>query len=82
MNPPLCKKCLMEKLDPHGIYETVRERVKLIPDDERCPDDEYYRRLGICTECARHNSGTCALCGCFVEYRAAFSERHCPDNKW
>lgn len=77
-----CKKCLLEKIDPLGILETVRRKVELIPADERASEDVYYRRLDTCSECSELNLGTCNMCGCFVEYRAATINGKCPKNRW
>lgn len=84
MSERICKKCLIEKIDPMGVLETVRQKVELIPAQERTGEEEYYQRLKSCTECDKLNLGMCELCGCFVEYRAAHSEMHCPGKpqKW
>ena len=78
MNEPFCRKCLIEKLDPLGINETVRKRAELIPADEKTDEETYGKRLSACTGCKELISGTCRICGCFVELRAAYSEKHCP----
>jgi len=67
-----------------GILETIREKVELIPEDEKTTDEDYVKRLEICSECKELNLGTCVICGCFVEYRAAHTNMHCPstDSKW
>ena len=41
-------------------------------------------RLDACRACPHLNAGTCALCGCYVEYRAAHAAQRCPDapGRW
>ena len=84
MSEPFCEKCLIEKIDPLGILETIREKVEMIPEDEKTTDEDYVKRLEICSECKELNLGTCVICDCFVEYRAAHTNMHCPstDSKW
>ncbi len=84
MSEVICKRCLIEKIDPLGILETVRKRVELIPKEEKVSDEEYFHRLEACTACKELNLGMCNLCGCFVEYRAAHTDMHCPgsEKKW
>lgn len=83
-NQIICKKCIIEKIDRFGILESVRKKVELMPVEDKVSDEEYYRRLEICTECKDLNLGMCNLCGCFVEYRAAQINMHCPasGHKW
>ena len=84
MTVPFCKKCLFAELDPEGIYASITERLALLPDEAKVPDEEYRRRLGICRSCSRLSSGTCTVCGCFVELRAAKKALSCPheDDLW
>ena len=39
---------------------------------------ETSRRLAICRDCDQLRSGLCALCGCYVELRAAKGRMGCP----
>ncbi|MCQ2519787.1 MAG: DUF6171 family protein [Lachnospiraceae bacterium] len=80
-NQIICKKCIIEKIDQFGILESVRKRVELMPKEDKVSDEEYVRRLQICVDCKNLNLGTCNICGCFVEYRAALIDMHCPDTK-
>lgn len=82
MTEKICKKCLLEKLDPVGILHTVRERVELMDEEEKVDEDTYLVRLKKCAECDKVSLGTCALCGCFVEYRAARKDMSCPAKYW
>ncbi|MBR1623596.1 MAG: hypothetical protein IJ675_06780 [Pseudobutyrivibrio sp.] len=45
-------------------------------------DEEYERRLRVCTTCEKLNAGTCMSCGCYVELRAAAKISKCPTKKW
>jgi hypothetical protein len=56
----------------------------MLPDGERADAAEYARRLALCTACANLNRGTCAMCGCYVEIRAAKRAMRCPqaNPKW
>lgn len=80
----LCRKCLLEELDENEYIRSLRDYIKDYPQEKRCPDEEYSRRLAICRECERLDRGMCALCGCFVELRALKKDMYCPDheNKW
>ncbi len=79
-----CKRCMLSEIDPDGLYREVSELIALIRPDERTEDGEYRRRLGICSECDSLNTGTCGVCGCFAELRAAKKAMHCPHemHKW
>lgn len=74
----VCIKCLLEKLDPLNILESVKQKVLLIPEEDKVCDAEYQHRLQICSECEHLNVGTCDMCGCFSIYRAALKNMHCP----
>lgn len=82
MTEKICKKCILEKIDPLGVLNSVRERVSLLSDDEKVSDEVYVSRLEICSKCDKLSLGTCAECGCFVEYRAAKNDLKCPINRW
>ncbi len=80
-----CVKCLIRDLpDEKELARVIRERIEQIDEDDRAPEEEYLRRLDACGECLKLNRGTCALCGCYVEIRAARRRMHCPDvpAKW
>ena len=40
--------------------------------------ETYAARLNICRTCDNLHSGTCALCGCYLEARAAKKRQGCP----
>lgn len=53
-----------------------------IKNEDRVSEEVYERRLAVCKECDRLNSGTCAACGCYVELRALSPMSRCPYKKW
>ncbi len=80
-----CRRCLLEDIaDEQAFYAIIKERIRLLPDGERTDAAEYARRLSLCTACGDLNQGTCALCGCYVEIRAAKRGMRCPqaNPKW
>lgn len=56
-------------------------KAALKPED-MVSDDEYERRLAVCTSCEKLNEGTCMACGCYVELRAAAVISRCPNKLW
>lgn len=86
MTKPFCRKCLLEELDPEGIYLEIRDMITALPTDKRTDDITYRSRLECCGSCEFLNQGTCVKCGCFVELRAAKKDMHCPEEhslrKW
>ena len=48
--------------------------------------EEYEKRLAACAGCQALEYGTtCRFCGCFVQYRALFRKKACPDpggDRW
>ena len=80
MSRPFCRRCLLEDM-PSGaaLAASVQELVEALPQSERVPEDERARRLYACTACDHLIDGMCALCGCYVQLRAAKSRLGCPD---
>ena len=78
MSRPFCRKCLLEDIDPEGIYREIREMAAALPEEKRTEESEYRRRLDICSRCECLGEGICGVCGCFVELRAAKSNMGCP----
>ena len=62
----------------------VRDYVDSLLADEKTDEATYAARLNICRTCDDLHSGTCALCGCYVEARAAKKRQGCPKvpEKW
>lgn len=80
-----CKKCLLYESAQNNVLDDIKERINKLPQGERCPDDVYTTRLGLCKQCDNLISGVCMKCGCYVEFRAAFIKQKCPDTsdrKW
>ena len=78
MNRP-CRCLIGEMPDQEELAKIIRERIETIPEEERTPEGEYTFRLSACRACSRLQSGTCALCGCYVEIRAARKKQRCPE---
>ena len=74
---PPCR-CLLAEANP-DLALTVREYVESLPPGIRVPEDVYRRRLDRCEQCPSLRGGTCALCGCYAEARAAKRGLRCPD---
>ncbi|MCL1788330.1 MAG: DUF6171 family protein [Defluviitaleaceae bacterium] len=79
-----CRKCLLSETDQAAFFATIQEFIDSIPAEEKTPEDEYQRRLEICKACDHLTSGMCALCGCYVEVRAAKANQQCvqSDKIW
>jgi hypothetical protein len=46
-------------------------------------DADRLKRLAVCGDCEhRKADGTCELCGCVLEAKAAWATEDCPDGKW
>ena len=85
METRVCRHCLLADMeDERALRDSITERIRLLPGDERAEDAEYTRRLTLCRACDQLNAGTCAQCGCYVELRAARRGMHCPHvcPKW
>lgn len=52
------------------MAKLVRDYVDSLSADEKTDEATYTARLNICRTCDDLHSGTCALCGCYVEARA------------
>lgn len=76
-----CKKCLIRDLDEGELVTTIKEYVARLDDRIKTPAEEYENRLKQCISCDRLISGTCAVCGCYVEMRAAVQRNSCPAPK-
>lgn len=72
-------RCLSAEI-PEGqeLARLVRERIGEIPEEEQAGEDIRQQRLAKCRQCSHLVNGTCGLCGCYVEIRAARGYQHCP----
>ena len=77
----ICRRCLLRELDSQA-FASVYQYIESLPPEEKAPPAEYARRLALCRQCPRLQNGMCALCGCFVEVRAAKGRLGCPQGLW
>ena len=84
MGERICRCLLAEMEDGRSLYEIIREYLATLPPEALADAPVYAERLEICRACARLRNGTCTLCGCSVEARAAKKNQRCPDvpGKW
>lgn len=76
-----CKRCLLMQSGDEDNYKLVQQYIAKIKPEDKCDDEQYAKRLEICKNCENLISGTCIRCGCYVEFRAAFRNKKCPDTK-
>ena len=82
---PFCRRCLLEDMPSEAaLMENIRDLIALLPEEQRAGDGLRAQRLSNCRKCDHLANGTCALCGCFVELRAAKVRMRCPHvpPKW
>lgn len=60
------------------MARVIAEYVASLDESIRTPEDAYRARLAICEGCDQLLNGTCRLCGCYVETRAAKKGQNCP----
>ncbi len=79
-----CTRCLLEASGEKDLAKLVKERISLIPEEEKTDDALYRQRLKACLDCGELYGGVCAKCGCYVELRAARKHGYCPNvnSKW
>ncbi|MBQ2928795.1 MAG: hypothetical protein IJD99_01110 [Clostridia bacterium] len=71
-------RCLLFEAGQADMARTVAEYVASLDETIRTPEDAYRARLALCQECPELMNGTCRLCGCYVETRAAKRGQKCP----
>ncbi len=85
LSRPFCRRCLLEDL-PSGaeLAANIRELIGQLPPERRAPEETVRIRLAACRGCDHLYDGLCALCGCYVELRAARNPSRCPDlpDRW
>lgn len=81
--PRIPCRCLLADSWP-DLHASVAEYISLLDEDQKAPADLYQSRLAQCLACPHLRDGTCALCGCYVEARAAKKRQRCPDvpGRW
>ena len=80
-----CPRCLLDEVPgAEALAALNRQWIEALPEASRTDEAAYQRRLAACRACEHLSGGSCALCGCYVEYRAAQALRHCPDvpGRW
>ena len=71
-------RCLLKEAGEAEMAASIAEYVALLDESIRTPEDDYRARLTLCQDCPELLSGTCRLCGCYVETRAAKNGQQCP----
>ena len=71
-------RCLLKDAGEAEMAASIAEYVALLDDAIRTPESDYQARLTICQDCPELLNGTCRLCGCYVETRAAKKGQQCP----
>ena len=82
---PPCRRCLLDEVpDGADIAARIRRLIDALPEGKRVDKETTNRRLDVCRQCDHLFGGTCALCGCYVEMRAAGKNASCPDvpDRW
>ncbi|MCQ2482966.1 MAG: DUF6171 family protein [Clostridia bacterium] len=82
MNQRPCKKCLLSEISSKDYHEIVENGLNNLKAKDLTDDTNRLKRLSICKECDKLNTGTCFACGCYVEIRAALKSGKCPEHKW
>lgn len=80
-----CPRCLAREV-PGGeaLAALLEQWIEAIPEARRADGEARRARLAACRACPHLGAATCALCGCYVEYRAAHAAQRCPDipDRW
>ena len=80
-----CPRCLLNEVPgAEALAALNRQWIEALPPERRTDAAAYARRLAACQGCEHLAAGSCALCGCYVEYRAAQAGQRCPDvpGRW
>ena len=77
----VCHMCLLRDDDTQtALHQIVSDYIDSLPADMRCNAIVYEQRLTVCRNCEQLRNGTCRLCGCYVEARAAKRKMGCPQT--
>ena len=71
-------RCLLKEAGEAEMAASIAEYVALLDEAVRTPEAAYQARLAVCRDCPELLNGTCRLCGCYVEARAAKKAQQCP----
>lgn len=80
-----CPRCLLEEVPgAEALADLTRQWIAALPEERRADAATLRARLVACHGCDYLAAGTCGLCGCYVEYRAAQAHKHCPNvpGRW
>lgn len=80
MDRIVCRRCLLKDMSDMDYFRSIYEYIRNIPPEQKTVDTEYAARLEKCKACGELVNGMCALCGCFVEVRAAKRLQHCAKS--
>ncbi len=72
-------RCLLKEAGETEITAAIAEYIAGLDESIRTPEAAYRERLRLCLGCPHLLNGTCRLCGCYVETRAAKMGQKCPD---
>lgn len=48
----------------------------------KCSEENFTKRLEICSLCPKRNNDRCGRCGCPIIEKASMGEQECPIGKW
>lgn len=71
-------RCLLREAGEAEMAAAIAEYVAGLDEAVRTDEADYRARLAVCEDCEQLLSGTCRLCGCYVETRAAKKGLSCP----
>ena len=74
-----CPRCLTDELTNGEYFKSMYDYIDTLDPEIKTASEEYSRRLALCNDCPKLINGMCALCGCFVEVRAAKKTARCPN---
>lgn len=76
---PYCMRCLLSEMpEERPLFEIIADYLQALPPEEKADVSTYQQRLARCQACDQLINGTCLLCGCYVEARAAKANQRCP----
>lgn len=73
-----CRVCLVRESADENLKQVIARLIADIPGEGRTDPAEYEQRLEACRSCGELLAGTCRVCGCYVEARAAVERLRCP----
>ncbi len=74
-----CRKCLLQDTPDDQYFQELAAQVDAMDPEFRVEEEIYQERLAACRSCPNLFAGMCRVCGCYVEWRAAFRVKACPD---